>query len=113
MERSLRLTQQLGVLGCLALSLAGSALADPPAAPPARCALRLVVELSPDVPNPRDRSFVSSLLGDNPGYRLSLQHVIDDTHLGMTLYGPGPKRNCRNVLESMRRDSRVQSIQTQ
>ena len=87
--------------------------ADEPLTPPAACALRLIVELTPDVPNVRSSSFLSSLLGDNPGYQLTLRHVIDDTHVDVLLYGPGPKRNCRDVLDGMRKDARVQSIQVQ
>jgi hypothetical protein len=87
--------------------------ADEPLTPPAACALRLIVELTPDVPDVRSSSFLSSLLGDNPGYQLTLRHVIDDTHVDVLLYGPGPKRNCRDVLDGMRKDARVQSIQVQ
>jgi len=85
--------------------------ADEPLAPPAPCALRLIVELTPDVPDVRSGSFLSSLLGDNTAYQLTLRQVIDDTHLDVLLYGPGPKRNCQDVLDSIRKDARVQSIQ--
>jgi hypothetical protein len=95
----------------LALAGAGRSAADEPPAPPPQCALHLVVELTPDVPNPRDSGFVSSLLGNHSGYQLSLRHVIDDTHLDMLLFGPGPKRNCREVVDSMRKDARVASIE--
>jgi hypothetical protein len=84
--------------------------ADEPLTPPAACALHLIVELTPDVPNVRSGSFLSSLLGDNTAYQLTLRHVIDDTHVDVLLYGPGPKRNCQDVLDSMRKDARVQSI---
>jgi hypothetical protein len=87
----------------------GAALAQQSAVPRA-CTLRFVAELSPDVPNPRDNSFVSSLLGDHSGFALYLEHVIDDTHLDMLLVGPGPGRNCRQVLDSIGKDSRIQSI---
>jgi hypothetical protein len=87
--------------------------ADEPVTPPAACAFRLIVELTPDVPDVRSSGFLSSLLGDHPGYQLTLRHVIDDTHLDVLLYGPGPKRNCRDVLDGMRKDARMQSIQVQ
>jgi hypothetical protein len=80
-------------------------------APPApSCSLRLAVELTPDVPNVRDGGFLSSLLGDHPGYRLSLQSEIDDTHLVLQLTGPGTPDACENVVDSMRDDGRVISI---
>jgi hypothetical protein len=97
----------------LALASAGRTAADEPPASPLSCMLHLVVELTPDVPNPRDSGFVSSLLGDHAGYQLSLRHVIADTHLDMLLFGPGPKRNCREVVDSMRKDARVASIEIQ
>jgi hypothetical protein len=90
-------------------SIGRSAAQQAPVAP--NCMLRLRVHLTPDVPNPRAGGFVSSLLGDNTGYQLRLRHVIDDTHLDMLLIGPGPKRNCREVIASMRKDSRVLSIE--
>jgi hypothetical protein len=97
----------------LALTGCGLAAADEPPAVPPQCALHLLVRLTPDVPNPRDSGFISSLLGDHAGYQLSLRHVIDDTHLDMLLYGPGPRRNCREVVESMRKDARIASIEEQ
>jgi hypothetical protein len=97
----------------LAVAATGAASAQDTAAAPLRCSVHFTAELTPDVPNPRDPGFVSSLLGDHGGYRLFLRHVIDDTHLDMLLVGPGPKRNCRDVVESMRKDSRIQSISVQ
>jgi hypothetical protein len=74
------------------------------------CSLHLAVELTPDVPNVRDGGFLSSLLGDHPGYRLTLQSEIDDTHLILQLTGPGTPDACENVVDSMRDDGRVLSI---
>ena len=91
------------------LLIPGAASADDPAPQPA-CALSLRVELTPDVPNPSDGGFISSLLGDHPGYQLTLQQVVDDTRVDLRLYGPGPVENCQDVVESMRRDGRVVSI---
>ncbi|TLY60496.1 MAG: hypothetical protein E6K52_10250, partial [Gammaproteobacteria bacterium] len=39
------------------------------AAPPAPCDMRLSIELTPDVPNPGDLGFLSSLLGNHSGYQ--------------------------------------------
>jgi hypothetical protein len=86
------------------------ARADEPIAPP-RCALRLSVEVTPDVPNPGDGGFISSLLGDNTGYQLFLLQVVDDTHVNLQLQGPGPAERCQAVVASISNDGRVASIQ--
>jgi hypothetical protein len=80
-----------------------------PTAPPS-CALRLSVEVTPDVPNPADGGFLSSLLGNNTGYQLFLLRLVDDTHVELQLQGPGPDDSCRAVVDSMSNDGRVQSI---
>jgi hypothetical protein len=94
-----------------AASAPGMVRADDPAPP--TCTMRLVVEVTPDVPNPGDPGFLSSLLGNHPGHYLTLRHVIDDTHLDVQLYGPGPEDRCQAVVESMRNDGRVLSIEVQ
>ena len=86
------------------------ARADEPIAPP-KCALRLSVEVTPDVPNPGDGGFISSLLGDNAGYQLFLLQVVDDTHVNLQLQGPGPAERCQAVVASISNDGRVASIQ--
>lgn len=83
--------------------------ADQPVAPP-KCSMRLSVEVTPDVPSPADGGFISSLLGDHPEYQLFLLQVVDDTHVTLQLQGPGPAERCRAVVESMRKDGRVASI---
>jgi hypothetical protein len=72
------------------------------AASPAVCDMRLSIELTPDVPDPLDSGFLSSLLNNQVSYRLTL--------LVTELAGPGPDYRCRNVVEAMRRDGRVLSI---
>lgn len=94
----------LGTLVSLQLS------ADEPAAPP-QCAMRLAVQVTPDVPNPGDSGFISSLLGDHPGYKLFLLKVVDDTDVVLQLQGPGERARCQAVVDSMRNDGRVVSIQ--
>ena len=76
-----------------------------------KCGLRLSVEVTPDVPNPADAGFLSSLLGNHAGYQLFLLQVVDDTHVDLQLQGPGSAERCREVVDSMRNDGRVQSIQ--
>ena len=73
--------------------------------------MRLSVEVTPDVPEPSDAGFLSSLLGDHPEYQLFLLSRDDDTHVSLQLQGPGPVERCRAVVASMRNDGRVQSIQ--
>jgi hypothetical protein len=73
--------------------------------------MRLSVEVTPDVPNPGDSEFISSLLGDHPGYQLFLLQVVDDTHVSLQIQGPGPDKRCNAVVDSMRKDGRVLSIQ--
>jgi hypothetical protein len=94
-----------------ASSAPGTLRAEGPAPPP--CAMRLLVEITPDVPNPGDPGFLASLLGDHPGHYLTLRRVIDDTHLDLQLYGPGPTERCQAVVDSMRSDGRVIAIDVQ
>jgi hypothetical protein len=43
------------------------------AASPQSCDLQLAVTLTPDVPNPSNDEFLSSLLSNNTGYELTLR----------------------------------------
>jgi len=97
------------VAAALATVAAHAVSADEPVAPP-KCALRLSVEVTPDVPDPTDGGFVSSLLGNHAGYQLWVVSKVDDTHVELQLQGPGPDQNCQDVVESMRNDGRVASI---
>ena len=85
------------------------------AAPVAPCDMRLRVELTPDVPDPRDAGFVSSLLGNHPDYRLTLQRQDpdDSSVIALDLTGPGSEAGCREVVTSMRKDARVTSVEEQ
>jgi hypothetical protein len=53
---------------------------------------------------------LSSLLGDNDGYELFLIETADDTQVNLQLQGPGPLERCQAVVDSMRNDGRVVSI---
>ena len=101
-------TAAAAVLGLLA---AYAINADEPVAPPS-CSLALSVEVTPDVPNPGNGAFISSLLGNHTEYQLFLLRVVDDTHVNLRLQGPGPDERCQAVVDSMRNDGRVQSIET-
>jgi len=90
--------------------VAGAVYGDEPTPVPL-CALRLSLEVTPDVPNPSSGGFMSSLLGDNVGYQLFLIETIDDTRVTLQLQGPGPAERCQAVVDSMRNDGRVMSIE--
>jgi hypothetical protein len=72
--------------------------------------MRLSVEVTPDVPNPGDGAFISSLLGNSTGYQLFLLNVVDDTHVNLQLQGPGPGERCQAVVDRISNDGRVLSI---
>ena len=80
------------------------------AASPEVCNQRLSVELTPDVPNPLDSGFLSSLLSNHADYRLTLWGWRPGSVILIELTGPGPDYRCGNVVEAMRRDGRVLSI---
>jgi hypothetical protein len=80
------------------------------AASPAVCDMRLSIELTPDVPDPLDSGFLSSLLNNQVSYRLTLLGREPGSVIVTELAGPGPEYRCRNVVEAMRRDGRVLSI---
>jgi hypothetical protein len=98
-----------GVLGALILvALLGGEAAV--AGQPAPCNMRLSVELTPDVPDPRDVGFLSSLLGDHPDFELSLRRMRHGSVIVLELTGPGPDYRCQDVVEAMRKDGRVLSV---
>jgi hypothetical protein len=74
------------------------------------CDLHLVVQLTPDVPNPSDPGFLSSLLGNHPSYRLDLRQERDDSTLLLELIGPESDEGCHNVVAAIGKDARVTSI---
>ena len=106
-----------GARGCTVASIAALGLfvgphnvrADEPIAAP-KCAMHLSVEVSPEVPNPSDAGFLSSLLGNHAGYQLFLLRVASDTRVELQLQGPGPDERCQEVVDAMSDDGRVESI---
>lgn len=98
-----------GITAALVLLRPCGVSADQPMATP-KCALRLTVEVTPDVPDPSDSGFLSSLLGNHPGYQLFLLKAVDDTHVDLQLQGPGPGKNCQQVVDGIRNDGRVLSV---
>jgi hypothetical protein len=101
-----------GILGALMLVavLHGNVAAAEPAA---LCDVRLTVELSPEVPNPRDAGFLSSLLGKYPNYQLILRRQRSDFVLDLELVGPDTDYRCQNMVESLREDARVLFVHAQ
>ena len=77
------------------------------------CAARLTVEVSPSVPEAADAGFLSSLLNNHFTYRLDLLRQDSSSVLEVELTGPGPDYRCENVIEAMRKDARVQSIEVE
>ena len=80
------------------------------AADPAPCNVRLSIELTPDVPNASDDEFISSLLDNEVDYQLTLRREASDSAIVLELTGPGPDYRCRQVVDVIRRDSRVLSV---
>jgi hypothetical protein len=80
------------------------------AASPAVCDMRLAIELTPDVPEPLDSGFLSSLLNNKVSYRLTLLSQQPGSVIVTELVGPGPESRCRKVVETMRKDARVLSV---
>ena len=73
-----------------------------------RCKIKLAVQLTPDVPNPRDPSFLSSL-SDDPRFVLTWVRSTD-TGVILELTGPGPQYRCSNEIGRIRRDGRVLKV---
>jgi hypothetical protein len=96
---------------CLALC-AALVSGNTMAAAPQLCDLQLTIELTPDVPDSSDTGFLSSLLGNHPGYRLIVQRKRPGSVIDVELFGPGPDSLCRNVIDTIRMDGRVQSVHT-
>jgi hypothetical protein len=92
------------------LAMLGSSTAVAAAAPTAACDRLLAVQLTPDVPDPRNAVFVSSLLGNHPGYRLTLRRQRDGSRAIFELTGPGPEYLCQNVVDAIAKDGRVLSV---
>jgi hypothetical protein len=95
-------------LALSAANLPGNAVAGAPVL----CDLQLTVELTPDVPDPSGAGFLSSLLGNHPGYGLTLLRKRSGSVLDLELTGPGPDYLCHDVIDAIRKDGRVQSVHT-
>jgi hypothetical protein len=92
----------------LAQALIGGTVWADPAPPSPVCSRHLSLQLTPDVPNPRDLSFLSSLV-TTPGYQLVWRGQADGT-IEVELSGPGPEDQCRAVIAAIRKDGRVLAV---
>jgi hypothetical protein len=89
------------MLACMlriALLLALLALPGLAAAQSLQCTLLLKVKLTPDVENPKDPAFLSTLVGD-PSYSLVLVRASRDSEV---LQLSGPPNSCRKQVRIMR-----------
>ena len=100
-----RFSPLLSMAAILSLGSAAAYADSPP-----ECAMHLVVELTPDIPNPHDAGFLSSLLNDHPEYQLNWVKQVDMSFVALDLSGPGPLDRCEDVVETRRRDGRVLTI---
>lgn len=98
----------IGAVASLILALFG--VQGTGAASQEDCSAQLTVELTPDVPDTSDAGFLSSLLNNNPAYRLNLLRQLDPELIELELAGPGPGYRCQNIIQAMRKDARVLSI---
>jgi hypothetical protein len=105
----------IGALELLLLTAPGSAAHAATPAPAQQCDLRLRVELTPDVPDPRDPALLSSLVRGHSRYWLTLQrqNLENASVIVVDLTGPGPEGRCRQVVKAMRADRRVWSVDVQ
>jgi hypothetical protein len=114
MERYQRfnLTAALLATALAQLAPASGTAAAVTAAP---CDMRVRVELTPDTPQPPDAAFVSSLLSEHSAFRLTLrqQDLANPSVIALDLRGPGPDAACREVVNSMRKDARIVSVEVQ
>ncbi|HEY4213622.1 MAG TPA: hypothetical protein VGM84_19245 [Steroidobacteraceae bacterium] len=83
------------------------------AAEPPKCSLKLTVQVSAAVPDAHDDGFLSSLLSNNPAYRLDYLKRVDPSTVALELSGPGTEAKCQEVVASMRKDARISAIQAE
>jgi hypothetical protein len=80
-------------------------LASAAAAEQDRCQARLEVKLTPDVPNPRDPSFLSALAA-SPLYELTWVSSTDETVV-LNLKGPATDYQCQQEINRIGRDTHI------
>ena len=75
------------------------------AAAPEMCRAQIEVKLTPDIPNPRDPSFLSALAA-NPLYQLLWIRGTDTTAV-YELRGPATDYKCEDEIKLLKRDAHV------
>jgi hypothetical protein len=101
-----RVTRTVGTVALLGVLSGGAAVASAGE----RCDARLKVTLPSDVPNTGDAGFLSSLLNDPTTYHLELLRQAEASVVELDLSGPGSESRSASVIETMRKDARVESI---
>jgi hypothetical protein len=94
-------------LAMMALFAAGRVIA---AAPESGCLLPLTIEVGVDVPDASGLTFLTNLIGNHPGYRLTWVGRQSDTLIDVNLVGDGLGGDCRRVADDLRNDSRILSV---
>jgi len=89
------------VAAVLAVNQAESAIPD-------RCQARLLIRVTPDVPNPRDPSFLSALTS-SPLYELIWIKGHDQTGT-VELRGPATDYRCGEEIKRMRNASQIEEL---
>ncbi len=77
-------------------------------AAPDKCTARIEVKLAPDVPDPRDPSFLTALLA-NPLYQLTWVDGRDSTAV-YDLTGPAIDYRCEKEINLLRRAAHVMDL---
>jgi len=116
MKEHLRLTLAAALLITVHEAPAAAQGDSPPQATPvATCDMRLRLELTPDVSNPGDAEFINSLVSSHPDYQLSLgrSDLESSSVIALSITGPGPEAGCGDVVQSMRRNARLVSVEVQ
>jgi hypothetical protein len=75
---------------------------------PDRCHARLSLTLTPDIPNPRDPSFLSALSA-NPLYTLTWVEGHDSTAV-VDLTGPATDYHCADEIRRLSKDAHVMDL---
>jgi hypothetical protein len=83
------------------------------AATPASCEVHLKIVAVPDTTDPHHAGLLNSLLNAHPGYQLILQSPEANDAVVADLAGPGPRADCRAVVEAIRGNARVSSVELQ
>jgi len=95
----------VGLIASAIVLLTGSAIAN---AQQDACRARIEVTLDPEVNDPRDPSFLSSLLA-TPGYQLTWVSGNDETTI-YDLKGPASDNGCADMIEQIGKSSAVLNV---